>query len=123
MIRPMLFFILFLFCLQTTYAQIDEHYAHTYKSKKTVVNYSYRLLNDSLFCVGIIMEKNSKSPTINVNIQIQGTQIGTVSNLQGIFKIHLPREKGILVFNKIGEFKFEISFDKQAIIEKERMSH
>ena len=124
MIRPILFFILFIFCSQIIFAQGDKPYTHTYKSKKAFVNYSFRISNDSLFCVGTVLDKSSKS-SININIYLQGTQIGTVSNLQGIFKIYLPREEGKLIFDKIGEFKFEMDFtvDRNRIKEEELTSH
>src|SRR5262249_38282649 len=52
---------------------------------------------------GRVVDEN-KNPLPNINVQLKGTSLGTITNPRGQFSLHLPddQKNGVLVFSSIG---------------------
>ncbi len=66
--------------------------------------------------IGKILDE-AKEPMIGVNVQVRGTTIGTVSDLDGNFTLEVPDENAILVFSYLGYEKKEVLVGNQASIQ------
>lgn len=91
-------------------AQGEKPLNYKYKSKMSLLSYTYLIQNDSVFIYGQLQEKNTNNPVININIVLQDFRIGTVPNLNGEFQLFLPRKEGVILFDKAGFTKFEFPF-------------
>lgn len=85
-----------------------------------------------LFCINISAQNNAKNITISgyvkeegsgelligVNIYLEGTQIGTVSNTYGFYSFTIPSQNATLVYSFVGYKPHKVStfFDKDIII-------
>lgn len=58
---------------------------------------------------GYVKEKGSGELLIGVNIYIQGTQTGTVSNTYGFYSLTIPVQEGILIYSYVGYKPYEVS--------------
>lgn len=56
---------------------------------------------------GTVIDSDAE-PVISASVVIKGTQIGTVTDLDGRFSIHVPEERSILVFTFIGMKPLEV---------------
>jgi hypothetical protein len=81
------------FCL------VQENYQFRHKSDKCVLLYSFLINRDSVFLIGV-----------NINISVKEYQIGTVPKLDGGIKLFLPESRGVIVFDKPGYTKFELTY-------------
>ncbi|OHX64119.1 SusC/RagA family TonB-linked outer membrane protein [Flammeovirga pacifica] len=74
--------------------------AHTYAQKSFVAE-------------GFIVDEDD-APIPGVNILIKGTNIGTVTNFDGKFKMIIQKEKTVLVFSSIGYIPFELEVSSES---------
>jgi TonB-linked SusC/RagA family outer membrane protein len=51
-------------------------------------------------------------PLPGVNIMVKGTSIGTITDVNGNFELHIPEDAKIIVFTSVGLQKEEVSADK-----------
>lgn len=51
---------------------------------------------------GIVIDEKTRAPLPFVNIGVTGTRLGTASNIDGKFSLHLPPEKTVLEFRYVG---------------------
>lgn len=58
---------------------------------------------------GIVREEGNNEPLIGVSVTIQGSTIGTITDIDGRFSLSLPQNGGMLEFSYLG-------FDKQAML-------
>jgi len=93
-----------------TRAQSENPLIYKYKSKMCSLSYTYIIQNDSVFIYGQLHENKTNNPVININILLQDFRIGTVPNLNGEFQLFLPRQEGVILFDKTGFTKFEFPF-------------
>ena len=73
---------------------------------------SYGLLAQETIVVGEVYDTNTGSPLSNINIYLQGTQIGTTSNAEGLFLLRADINRShTLVVSAVGyhteRFKIE----------------
>lgn len=95
--------------------QEDSAFTHLHKSSKTIVRYKFVHRNDSTFIHGLLTERKASVPIFNMNIGIPLDRIGTVPNEFGHFIMFLPKDKGILSFDKISFDRFEFQYDTRSI--------
>ena len=88
----------------------QQHYQLKYRCDKCVLTYSFYSINDSTFIYGRLSEKKTNDPVTDINILLKGFRIGTVSNLQGEFRLFLPVKEGVLSFDKTGFDKFDLPY-------------
>ncbi len=62
---------------------------------------------------GVITDASTGEPLPGVNIVIEGTYTGTVSDLSGLFTIVVPDEKAVLSFSFVGYTKKSVTVGKQ----------
>ena len=93
--------------------------------KKLLVGTLILLLNLSLYSQnkkvtvsGYIKEKKSKELLIGVNIYLEGTQTGTVSNAYGFYSLTIPEHKATIIYSFVGykPVKIPFGFDKDTVI-------
>jgi len=65
---------------------------------------------------GIITEEKNGEPIPGVNVLVKGTEIGTVSDLEGRYRINISENTGILVFTSNGLETKEIEISSQTIL-------
>ncbi|RLD43639.1 MAG: TonB-dependent receptor [Bacteroidetes bacterium] len=67
---------------------------------------------------GYVKEKNSGELLIGVNIYLQGTQIGTVSNTYGFYSLTIPPQEATVIYSFVGykPVKIPFGFDKDTVI-------
>lgn len=51
---------------------------------------------------GVVTSSEDGVPLIGVNVIVKGTRTGTVTNLDGIYKIEVPQENQVLIFSMVG---------------------
>lgn len=86
------------------------NYDHEYRSKKCIVHYSYVVEKGASVLTGEIVDIRTGGPIYNINIEIKGSNVGTVPDLEGKFSLSLPKRTGVIVFDKIGFEKFEFNY-------------
>lgn len=65
---------------------------------------------------GVITEKTGGEPIIGASVVVKGTTQGTVTDLDGKYKIEVPSSDAILVYSFIGFKTIEIPVNNQAVI-------
>ncbi len=67
---------------------------------------------------GYVKEKGSGELLIGVNIYLQGTQTGTVSNTYGFYSLTIPVQEAILIYSYVGyePYKVNINFNSDTAI-------
>ena len=88
----------------------SEYYTNIFKSSKTVLNYKIVDRNDSTFMMGELIERNSRQPIMNMNIELVGYRIGTVPDIGGKFRLWLPQKDGVVRFIKDRFDEFEVPY-------------
>ncbi len=58
---------------------------------------------------GTVISDTDGEALPGVSVAVKGTSIGTITNLQGVFSINLPAEKGVLVFSYLGYLEQEVN--------------
>ncbi|HHH52428.1 MAG TPA: hypothetical protein ENK91_02120, partial [Bacteroidetes bacterium] len=51
---------------------------------------------------GKVTDANEGDPLTGVSVQVKGTTVGTITDLDGMFKLNVPSEKSVLVFSYVG---------------------
>ncbi len=90
---------------------------------------SYKVLENNMIVIapteitqqkkisGIVSDALTGEPLIGVNIVIEGTTIGIVSDSQGRYSIELPNENAVLVFSYIGYLQEKMTPNGRTIID------
>lgn len=91
----------------------QEQYQYSFKSQHCIVGYQFEEYNDSTFMYGKVVDKRTKKGVLNMNIMLLEFRIGTVTDLNGNFRIFLPIQKGSVVFVKTAFDKFSIVFKNE----------
>ncbi len=60
---------------------------------------------------GVVTDASNNQPLVGVNIHIQETKVGTISDLEGKYSITVPDEKSTLVFSYLGYITQTISLE------------
>ena len=60
---------------------------------------------------GYVKEKGSGELLIGVNIYLQGTQTGTVSNTYGFYSLTIPIQEGTLIYSYVGYKPYKVSIN------------
>lgn len=96
-------------------------YSYKFTSKKALVFYDYKLEDDKAFMIGELIDRKTREYITNINITVDGYRIGTVTDINGLFKIQLPQASGNLIFFYTSEnqFKVPFSFQKDQLSEEE----
>ncbi|XOV92668.1 MAG: carboxypeptidase-like regulatory domain-containing protein [Bacteroidota bacterium] len=98
--------------------------SHRFKGGDCIIFYDFVLQNDSIFMIGDVLDKKSKDPLQGLNIIVQQTNIGTVTEPAGDFKIFLQRQKGELrVFFGPLDFNMPYSYDLEDLMKKNTTHH
>ncbi|MEA4982820.1 MAG: carboxypeptidase-like regulatory domain-containing protein, partial [Paludibacter sp.] len=58
---------------------------------------------------GLVTSSEDGEPLIGVNVMVKGTTTGTITNLDGVFKIEAKPENQILVFSMVGMKTIEVN--------------
>ncbi len=66
---------------------------------------------------GKVVAEESGSPIPGVNVILKGTTIGTVTDIDGNYKLNVPAEGGTLVFSFIGLATEEVRIGSQSVID------
>ncbi len=67
-----------------------------------VLSFSLLAQNKKITISGYVKEKGSEELLIGVNIYLEGTQIGTVSNTYGFYSLTIPAQKANIIFSFVG---------------------
>lgn len=51
---------------------------------------------------GVVTEESSKNPIVGASIRVEGTNVGTVTDINGLFKINVPSKSAKLLISYIG---------------------
>ncbi len=65
---------------------------------------------------GQVTDLSDNSPLPGVNIVVKGTTIGTVTDIEGNYRLSVPDETEVLVFSSVGYTPKEVSIGNQAIV-------
>jgi TonB-linked SusC/RagA family outer membrane protein len=66
---------------------------------------------------GRVTAEESGAPIPGVNVILKGTTVGTVSDIDGNYKLNVPAEGGILVYSFIGLATEEVRIGSQTVID------
>ena len=66
---------------------------------------------------GRVIAEESGTPIPGVNVILKGTTVGTVSDIDGNYKLNVPAEGGILVYSFIGLATEEVRIGSQTVID------
>lgn len=66
---------------------------------------------------GTIQDAGKNTPLIGATIQIKGTTLGTVTDIDGNFRLSLPPEAEILVFSYVGYHTREVEIADRSVFE------
>ena len=88
---------------------------------------SYKILNDKFIVIsqvetqglrisGIVTDANTGEPLPGVNIVVEGTSKGCISDENGKFSIEVPDQNSILIFSSIGYMVERVQVTNQASI-------
>ncbi|TVR17954.1 MAG: TonB-dependent receptor [Balneolaceae bacterium] len=66
---------------------------------------------------GTITEEGTGEPLMGVNIVIEGTTIGTSSNVDGEYQLNIPSDDQVLVFSFIGYETKQVNVDGRSVID------
>lgn len=66
---------------------------------------------------GTILEKNGQAPVAGTTVLVKGTAIGTTTDAEGKFSIHVPDENAVLVVRFIGYVSQEITVGNQTVFQ------
>jgi hypothetical protein len=81
-----------------------------FKSDKSRLTYFYSRHSDSTFILGELVEQSSLRPVTDINIWLKEEAIGTVPDLNGRFRLLLPKASGVIAFSKGGFESFEFGY-------------
>ncbi|MFN5005721.1 MAG: hypothetical protein ACK514_16535 [Bacteroidota bacterium] len=90
-------------------------YTHLHMSAKSLLKYKFVFRNDSLFMQGLILERKSNLPILNMNISIMADRIGTMPDCSGNFTLYLKSGNGVIRFDKTQFDKFDFQYNSKAI--------
>src|SRR5690554_1199950 len=65
---------------------------------------------------GLVMDSNTGESLPGVNILVQGTSIGTVTDLDGSYRLEVPNAEAVLVFSFVGYEKNEVPVGNQQVL-------
>src|SRR5450759_4619018 len=65
---------------------------------------------------GKIADKNTGEQLVGVNIVVEGTTIGAISDLSGKYTIQVPNKNAVLIFSFIGYVSEKVPVNGQPII-------
>lgn len=65
---------------------------------------------------GIVTGQDDGTPVPGVNVIVQGTSVGTVTDIDGKYQISVPESGGVLVFSFIGLATEEVQIGNQSVI-------
>lgn len=74
---------------------------------------------EEIWIKGLVTDKNTGEPIPGVNIIIEGTYDGTISDLDGKYSIYLPSENAILIFSFMGYAEQKIPYSGSDVINVE----
>lgn len=57
---------------------------------------------------GLVVDSETQEPLVGVNIFLEGTEIGTATNVNGAFSLNVPSLEGTLIFRYIGYVTKEV---------------
>lgn len=63
-------------------------------------NFTYTGVGNEFF--GVVLDKSDNQPIPGVNVIVEGTNYGTITNLEGEFSIKAPKNRDVLRFSFIG---------------------
>ena len=66
---------------------------------------------------GRVTAEETGAPIPGVNVILKGTTVGTVSDIDGNYKLNVPAEGGILVYSFIGLATEEVRIGSQTVID------
>lgn len=66
---------------------------------------------------GVVTSKDDESVVPGVNVILQGTTIGTTTDLEGRYRLSVPQEGGVLVFSFIGFASQQVEIGNRSIID------
>lgn len=76
-----------------------------------------RLFQEEKTITGTVTSEDSPEGLPGVNVLVQGTGVGTVTDIDGAYSIEVPSEKSVLVFSFIGYQKQEVTVGNQSVID------
>ncbi|MDQ4045083.1 MAG: carboxypeptidase-like regulatory domain-containing protein, partial [Chloroflexota bacterium] len=62
---------------------------------------------------GRVTEQGSGAPLSGVQVSVQGTSVGTLTDVDGRYTLVAPSSSGVLVFNRIGYAALQVPFNGQ----------
>ena len=65
---------------------------------------------------GLVTDSNTGESLPGVNILVQGTSIGTVTDLDGSYRLEVPNQEAVLVFSFVGYQKNEVRIGNQQVL-------
>ncbi len=88
----------------------NQDYSFKYENEEFKILYSYERSENKNYIIGLIEHNETGEKAVNTNILVEGHQIGTVTKLDGTFKIETPDKKGKLIVHKVGYQKILIEY-------------
>jgi len=90
---------------------------HVGKRKKSEpVTVEEQIREQKITIIGRVTSSDDDSGLPGVNILIKGTSQGTVTDIDGSYKLDVPDENAVLVFSSVGFIKEEITVGNQTVI-------
>lgn len=91
-------------------------------------NLHYKVLDEKLIVVstgelqqqkitGIVTDAFTNEPLVGVNVVVQGTTIGTVSDINGKYSLSVPNKEAILTFSFIGYLTENVAAGNQLVVD------
>lgn len=68
---------------------------------------------------GTITDLSNNEPIPGVNVLIKGSSTGTVSGIDGTYRLEVPDNNAVLVFSSVGYLSEEVAVGNQTVIDKQ----
>jgi TonB-linked SusC/RagA family outer membrane protein len=84
---------------------------------KTTSGIESRMNMQKIRITGIITDSSTGEPLPGVNVTMEGTTVGTITDIDGKYSLEVPQENGILVYSFVGYLSEKIQIQGQINID------
>jgi TonB-linked SusC/RagA family outer membrane protein len=97
------------------FKRIDNHILVLRDKEESVIDKIELILTKPL--EGQVIDAETNEPLIGATVQVKGSQIGTITDIEGNFNISVPDDAEILIVSFVGYAPYEVSIGNQSTLQ------
>jgi TonB-linked SusC/RagA family outer membrane protein len=97
--------------------QNEGLYYTIFEDNLVVITKSNKIKNQTITIKGKVTDVSSNEPVPGVNVIVEGTSIGAVTDLDGNYQIDVPDQNAVLIFSFVGYLSQKIAVDNNSVID------